>query len=377
MKILMTGVADNPGGTESFVKDVVSGLHNNHEFSVLRIKEQPEAHREFFSSLSVKSFYVSGIFGLKSILKRKKIFKRFLAENNFDLIHINAPNINSIYMIAAAKELGIQTIYHLHNSNSSGISLLNRMIARVAKRYLGTYILKNASKVVAVSEDAAISWFGKKSDRVFVIYNGINTQKYLFDQNKRNDIRNKYGIGVEAKVAVMVARLEPIKNYEFAFDILDNLMPKSIQTFFVLGDGSQADYLKNYVKETMNDEAIKNVKFVGRTPDVPDYLFASDIGILTSFSEGLGLSVLEGEAAGLPMEVSEGVPRVVDVTGNVDFINLGKGVKYWANKMDERLSETKDRLIANENVQKSSFSKEVFLQKINEMYGDLGGKHEY
>jgi glycosyltransferase involved in cell wall biosynthesis len=66
-----------------------------------------------------------------------------------------------------------------------------------------------------------------------------------------------------------------------------------------------------------------SVQFLGDRSDVPELMNALDVLAVPSFTEGLGTSVVEAQANGLPCIVSSGVPRSVDTgAGLVQFLPL-------------------------------------------------------
>ena len=73
-----------------------------------------------------------------------------------------------------------------------------------------------------------------------------------------------------------------------------------------------------------------------------------DVFVFPSFKEGLGLSVIEAEAVGLPCVGSDGVPRDVDLTGSVSFLSLADSPARWATeileKKNARMTGTADAL---------------------------------
>ena len=90
------------------------------------------------------------------------------------------------------------------------------------------------------------------------------------------------------------------------------------------------------VKEKINTNGLDNACriFHDRT-DVAEILQASDAAVFPSISEGLGIAVIEMQAAGLPCVASTGVPENACVSNKLQFLRLELGAKAWADKLLE------------------------------------------
>ena len=87
-----------------------------------------------------------------------------------------------------------------------------------------------------------------------------------------------------------------------------------------------------------------NVMFMGVRSDVNKLLQAMDIFVLPSHFEGLGMVLIEAQAAGLPCITSKAVvPDVVNITGNVDFVSLDDGAAIWTEAVNNDLKKNIDR----------------------------------
>lgn len=78
-----------------------------------------------------------------------------------------------------------------------------------------------------------------------------------------------------------------------------------------------------------------SVLFLGARTDIPDLLQACDVFLFPSTKEGLPVSVVEAQAAGLPVVMSDSVTDEVCVTENVCRLSLSSSVHEWACKVVE------------------------------------------
>ena len=79
---------------------------------------------------------------------------------------------------------------------------------------------------------------------------------------------------------------------------------------------------------------------MGARNDVNEILQAMDIFVLPSRFEGLGIVLIEAQAAGLPCVTTKNVvPDIVNVTGNVAFVELGVPLEQWLDCIDIQLDK--------------------------------------
>lgn len=74
--------------------------------------------------------------------------------------------------------------------------------------------------------------------------------------------------------------------------------------------------------------------------DVPEILLASDAALFPSISEGLGIAVIEIQAAGLPCVASTGVPENTCISNKLQFLSLELSAREWVRKLLEMCEDT-------------------------------------
>lgn len=161
-------------------------------------------------------------------------------------------------------------------------------------------IIANATHVITMGKGAKffLSDNGVDSNKIHVISGAIDKTKFYPDSHSVN----------KAYDLVLTARLSKVKQVDLLLDILACLKKKNITcNALVIGDGPLLASLKNYA-DTLG--VSDRVNFVGHQSDVLSWLHQSKIYILTSYSEGLALSMLEGLKAGLPAIV----PNIGDLS---------------------------------------------------------------
>jgi glycosyltransferase involved in cell wall biosynthesis len=160
---------------------------------------------------------------------------------------------------------------------------------------------------------------GVPPDRLGLIYNGIDLDGFAH-LPPRGDARARLGIGPGTLVLLALANLIPYKGHGDLLVALAEVAGRLPADWVLLcaGRDDGAGPALEGLARTLG--IADHVRWLGLRDDVPDFLAASDLGVLASHEEGFSNSVLEGMAAGLAMIVS-------DVGGNPEAVE--HGVSGW------------------------------------------------
>ena len=197
--------------------------------------------------------------------------------------------------------------------------------------------------------------------------NAIELDCVKFSVEKRNLIRNKYGVNGKFVIG-NVGRLHFQKNQLFALDIMKYLskrMPDCMLMF--VGQGEDEKKLRRRVEDlNIQDKVI----FAGVQSDIGGYLSAFDLFLFPSLFEGLGIAGLEAQANGLPVICSQGViPEELKVVDNFYFKNLDDGAENWAEKikmLSKNLSRT-DMEKIRKNFTEAGFNIDTEVKRLEQL----------
>lgn len=175
-------------------------------------------------------------------------------------------------------------------------------------------------KVIAISpavHDHLVHDFGVDEQKVAVIPNGIDMEQFFpTDAAQKNELRRRENIA-GAPVIGIVARLSDVKGHH----VLLSAMPKVRAAFpdvrlLIVGEGKCEEALK---AQTRQLELVNTVLFFPIVNQPQKFLSMFDVFVMPSLQEGLGLSVMEAQASGLPVVASRvgGIPSLIreDETG--------------------------------------------------------------
>ena len=104
----------------------------------------------------------------------------------------------------------------------------------------------------------------------------------------------------------------------------------------LIGIGEKEKEIRKQIK---NYDLEEKVIFLGNRDDVNELYQAMDVFVMPSFFEGVPVTGIEAQFAGLPCVFSEKVPQEVQFTNACAFYSLGDTPKSWANKILAIISE--------------------------------------
>lgn len=165
-------------------------------------------------------------------------------------------------------------------------------------------------------------------NNTIIIKNGIDFRKYIFNEKKRDDIRNELKINNEFVIG-HIGRFNKVKNHEFIIEVFKEvLMIQKNAKLLLIGSGP----LENEIKAKVNDLGIKsNVIFLSHRTDIPALLMGMDAFIFPSLYEGLSLTLVEAQKIGLRCVISDSI-NIENIMSNKTFmLNLDDNPIRWAN----------------------------------------------
>jgi glycosyltransferase involved in cell wall biosynthesis len=172
-----------------------------------------------------------------------------------------------------------------------------RNIERFLARYTDTLVAVSAE----VRDDLVALGVGP-ADRFVVIPLGLDLAAFAEDTNRaerREALRRQWNIGGEDKVVTLVARLVPIKRVDRFLSVARVVAERTpLARFVIIGDGE----LRDELMASADAQALgERLVWAGFRRDMPDVCFASDVVVLTSDNEGTPVSLIEAQAAAVPV----------------------------------------------------------------------------
>jgi len=226
-------------------------------------------------------------------LDRKTIadIRAYIRSGNFQIIHCHQYT-PFCYGVLASIALGVKVVFTEHGRfHPDRFTWKRRLVNQV--------LFRLADHIVAISEATRealheFEWIPRKC--VSVIYNGIDTP---VSEQGVDALRTKLNVDENTVVLGTVARLDSIKNQKMMIKALHSLHATHPNTLLILaGDGPERGALEALAVELGIEDS---VLFPGFVSDIGSYLDLIDIFLLTSFSEGASMTLLEAMAYAKPI----------------------------------------------------------------------------
>ena len=227
----------------------------------------------------------------------------FIKKNNIHIMHAQT-RVTSVMAAVASKMTHVPYITTCHGF----------FIPRLFRLMFPCW----GRKVIAISapvKDHLEIGFNVDPNKIALILNGIDSTLFAPVTTKQRDLMREAKNITGNPVIGIIARLSTVKG----IDVLIAAMPLVLQQFpntclWIVGQGDQETYLKECVKKR---DLTHNVKFLPAVNQTSALLPLFDVFVMPSLQEGLGLSVMEAQASGVPVVASK-------VGGLVDLIEDGK-----------------------------------------------------
>lgn len=249
--------------------------------------------------------------------------RKEIKEFNPDVIHIHLDALS--YLPELDSVLKGRRLFYTCHSTVEAMFGDNPVEAEAAKELIG----KLGLRLVALHQKMAdeLNQFFNVSNTI-VINNGIDISRFRNVKESRESIRLSLGIPEKAFVIGHVGRFSEVKNHNLIVEIFRKVKEKQENAFLLLvGDGELKAEIERKIKEAGLDSS--SLILSNRT-DIPRILKAMDIFLFPSIFEGLGIALVEAQAAGLRCVVSNNVPDSACVSNLVCSKSLSDSVESWS-----------------------------------------------
>ncbi len=358
--MLAVGMSPEAGGIETFLYRSIEALQKLPlRFDVLTTSEHC-AYEEELKDMGVGVFHVArrGKAPLRSYLDKR----RFFLERGriYDAIWLHISSASDISVIRLAKKYTqARIICHSHSVSFESHGGIVRFTHRLLHQVNRSELVKLCDVCAAVTKEAGDWLYGNIGDRLVVIKNGADTEKFRFDSGIRRAMRQS--LNVEEKTVIgHIGRLVPVKNQRFLIDAFAAFHRKHRDSVLLIaGDGELYNELLVYAAQLGLSESIR---FLGFRSDISALLQAFDALVLPSLFEGFPLVLVEAQSAALPCVVSGNITKSVAATQYVLFCPLDEPPEIWAKEMENALKLRRDATGVHEALERAGLT-EAAAQK--------------
>lgn len=339
IKVLQVVGAMYPGGLENFIMNLYEHIDRNKvDFDFVVHDRREGDHCQRIEEMGGRVYLLPRL--TSHPFANLKQLKKLVKENHYDIVIRHTANALVVPQLMVAKKAGAVTMAHSHNETDP----------KKALHFLGRLFINRACDVkIACSPRAGYWMYGRKAN-FEVVNNAIDIERFAYASDKEIHIREEFDAS-EKHLYGHIANFIESKNHLYLMEIFKEIIdldPKAL--CFCVGEGD----LRPAIEAKIEVLGIKdNVILTGIRNDVSDFLSAFDCLVFPSVFEGLPVSLIEAQAAGLPMIISDTIAKEVEVTeGLIDRESIEKSPKVWAKKAVEIVESVKTNGISK-NIQRS------------------------
>jgi glycosyltransferase involved in cell wall biosynthesis len=314
------------GGAESFVMNIYREIDTDQiQFDFVDLGNGPTPFDEEIYKRGGTIYHLP-LFRLYNLAACAKAWNSFfsLHAKEYDFVHCQYET-NAWICFKYAKKYGLTTVVHSHNSR------LGKFPKNIYKKIMYIKMRPFCDYFMACGREAAICRFGKKiaTKQTYIINNGIDPNKFLFNNSDRDLYRKQFGISESALLIGETARFNYQKNHVFSIKVFAKVVKRFPDSKLVfIGDGKLLPKIKRMVRKR---HLTQSVIFLGGRNDANRILNAFDLFLMPSLFEGYPIALIEAQCNGLPALISNRVPQEGILRSDlVKSLSLKKSASVWA-----------------------------------------------
>jgi len=291
--------------------------------------------------------------------------------HRIDIVHTHGVRANLVGRLAAR----LAGIKHIVTTVHSVLEQdYPSFFARQVNRLMERITINSVERFVTVSDllKQDLVSHGIPAGKITTIYNGVNLAAFRRER-VAGDVRKELGIGPDVPVMGMIARFHPVKGHRYFLEAAKTIFRVRPECRFLLvGSGQYRPEVEAMVKQLGLQE---QVIFTGYREDIVDVLHSLDILVISSLSEGFGLTAIEAMAMKVPVVATRvgGLPEIIRDGSNGILVPPGDGqaiaqavLSLLDNPEESRVMSAR----AFEHVRKN-FSVEIMAKNTEQLYCSL------
>ncbi|MEO8514168.1 MAG: glycosyltransferase family 4 protein [Ignavibacteria bacterium] len=322
---------------------------------------EEESNKQGFETLpyfSKNTGIISSIFKLK----------RFLSNNNIDVIHSN--HSHDLWVLAPALKL---------SGSNAKLFLTKHMASGIKKTdMLHKYLYNRVNGIFAISryiEQSVKDTCPVPFEKIHLLPVGIDLDRFDNTKLNKNELKKKYLLPVDKLLIGIVGRITPGKGHEEFLEAAKIITEKHSGTvhFVVIGNASFGEEkYEEEIKILAKTLKIENITFTGYTSEPQKLIGVLDILAMPSHNESFGRVLLEAMALMVPVAAS-GNAGVIDIVidNESGLLFEPKNSKQMAVKLMKLVESSKLRTKFAENGYKrvkDVFAFQIMTDKLIKFY---------
>lgn len=351
------------GGAEVQTVELANSLaKRGYEILLMSVGKEIQIRERVSPKIKVVELNKRIYFDLKVLIKIIKQLKDFKPQT---LLMVNSYSSMYGYLASFFTGRSFKMLAIQHTTLFSG--MLDKL-----KNIVDLRIINRMDGIVFVCNNQRMHWINNyrtNGSKSFVVYNGIDLDKFKNYNSKPLQLREELRIAPSEIIIGLNANLRPEKKHEDIIDAVEVLLSQGYPVkLLIIGDGVRRNHIEEYIKtKNMSEKVI----ITGFLKDVRPYLSCLDIAVLTSVAvETLSIAIIESMAMGKPVVLSDigGAKELVD-QGENGFIYEAGNVKQLVGALKEIMDGKLFDSMGKKSSQKAEnlFSKSIMVDKYIEL----------
>jgi glycosyltransferase involved in cell wall biosynthesis len=241
-----------------------------------------------------------------------RTLRRFFRERKFDVVHTHSSKAGVVGRAAAWAEAVPAVVHTVHGQAFHAYEKpWKNALYKASERWAA----KRCHRIFAVAQamiDQCVSARVAPPEKYQVVYSGMRLEPFL--AAKRDpDLARSLGIPEKATVIGAIARLFPLKGYEYFIPATMEIVRKNPDVHvLIVGNGILMDPIRNQIQNAGLGNRFSFSGLVSPT-DIPRYTGLMDMLVHLSLREGLPRTVVQALASGIPAVGFDldGTPEVI------------------------------------------------------------------
>jgi glycosyltransferase involved in cell wall biosynthesis len=292
-----------------------------------------------------------------------------ILDEGYDAVHLHTSYWKSFTVEELAAARGVPVVVvHSHNSNLGGLPAKadRKEALAIHEKKKSEFTTELATHFCACSKLAADWLFGPRipRDRIAVLPNAIDVEKFAFNPDVRR--RCRIELGIDGKFVIgHVGRFEYQKNHDFLLDVFAETA-KEVPSAVLLsvGVGELFDEIKAKAERL---GILDRILFLGKRNDVENLYQAMDAFALTSRFEGLAIVLIEAQCAGLATTTTTTTTMPENViTDNI--VGLPFDADAWRKRIARLAKEGYERRDRSAEAAAAGYSIKEQIRRLERIY---------
>jgi glycosyltransferase involved in cell wall biosynthesis len=277
---------------------LIRGSEASHEGSLDDLAAQYGVQPKLIAGLR-RELHPADLLALPELVRTLRAFRPHIVHTHL----AKAGTLGRIAALLAADPRRPPLLVHtFHGHSLEGyFSARKSAVFRGIERGLGS----RCARIVAVSDEVADDLVRLRvapRSRIEVIPLGFDLSPFQVEGEERaaraKAVRLELGVPEGVPLVTLIARLVPIKRVDRFLRIAALIARRPDVHFAIVGDGEMRETLQAL---PVSPDLRERLVWAGFRRDIPDVCFASDVVVLTSDNEGTPVSLIEAQAAGVPV----------------------------------------------------------------------------